>query len=71
LVLRGREILSNATHEKNDEARQLFQHAIDLDPNYAAAYVALGDLISRPSYPDGRNFAVKSLNAPRRSRKRR
>jgi adenylate cyclase len=42
LVLRGREILSNATHEKNDEARQLFQHAIDLDPNYAAAYVALG-----------------------------
>jgi adenylate cyclase len=42
LVLRGREILSSATHEKNDEARQLFQHAIDLDPKYAAAYVALG-----------------------------
>jgi TolB-like protein/Tfp pilus assembly protein PilF len=42
LVLRGREVLSNATHEKNDEARELFQHAIDLDPNYAAAYAALG-----------------------------
>ena len=25
----------------NDEARQLFQRAIELDPNYAAAYVAL------------------------------
>jgi adenylate cyclase len=42
LVLRGREVLSNATREKNDEARELFQHAIDLDPNYAAAYAALG-----------------------------
>jgi adenylate cyclase len=42
LVLRGREVLANATHEKNDEARELFQHAIDLDPNYAAAYAALG-----------------------------
>jgi hypothetical protein len=27
--------------------------------------------ISRPSYLDGRNFAVKSLSAPKRSRKRR
>jgi adenylate cyclase len=42
LVLRGREALWNATREKNDEARELFQRAIDLDPNYAAAYAALG-----------------------------
>jgi adenylate cyclase len=41
-VLRGREIFANATREKNYEARALFQHAIDLDPNYAAAYAALG-----------------------------
>ena len=41
-VLRGRERLVNATREQNDEARELFQRAIDLDPNYAAAYAALG-----------------------------
>ena len=41
-VLRGREFLSHATRDKNDEAATLFQRAIDLDPNYAAAYAALG-----------------------------
>jgi adenylate cyclase len=42
-ILRGREVLTHTTHEKNDEARELFQRAIALDPNYAAAYAALGD----------------------------
>jgi adenylate cyclase len=41
-VLRGREFLSHISRDKNDEAAALFQHAIDLDPNYAAAYAALG-----------------------------
>jgi adenylate cyclase len=41
-VLRGRDIFSNASREKNYEAQTLFQHAIDLDPSYAAAYAALG-----------------------------
>ena len=41
-VLRGREFLSHASRDKNDEAAVLFQRAIDLDPNYAAAYAALG-----------------------------
>jgi adenylate cyclase len=41
-VLRGRDIFSNATRKKNYEAQKLFEHAIDLDPNYAAAYAALG-----------------------------
>ena len=41
-VLRGRERLVNATREQNDAAREMFQRAIDLDPNYAAAYAALG-----------------------------
>ena len=27
--------------------RALFQHAIDIDPNYAAAYVGLGDTYQR------------------------
>jgi adenylate cyclase len=41
-VLRGREALSHETREANDEASELFQRAIDLDPGYADAYAALG-----------------------------
>jgi class 3 adenylate cyclase/TolB-like protein/Tfp pilus assembly protein PilF len=41
-VLRGRADYANPTRAANDEARQLFQRAIDLDPNYASAYAALG-----------------------------
>jgi tetratricopeptide (TPR) repeat protein len=41
-VLRGRDALSHATRESNDEASELFKRAIDLDPNYAEAYAALG-----------------------------
>jgi adenylate cyclase len=40
-ILRGRDAFSHATRESNDEAAELFQHAIDLDPNYAEAYAAL------------------------------
>ena len=41
-VLRGREYMSHATRDGNDEARNMFQHAIGLDPSYAPAYAALG-----------------------------
>jgi class 3 adenylate cyclase/TolB-like protein len=41
-LLRGRADLSNPTRAANSEARAQFQHAIDLDPNYAEAYAALG-----------------------------
>jgi TolB-like protein len=41
-LLRGREFLTHVSRDKNDEAAALFQRAIDLDPNYAAAYAALG-----------------------------
>ena len=41
-VLRGRGALSHDTRDSNDEAIGLFQRAIDLDPNYADAYAALG-----------------------------
>jgi adenylate cyclase len=41
-VLRGRDYFSHATRDENDEAQQMFQHAIDLDPNYATAYAELG-----------------------------
>src|SRR5262249_31047668 len=41
-VLRGREHFSRATRDGNDEAQDMFQRAIDLDPSYAAAYAELG-----------------------------
>jgi adenylate cyclase len=42
-VLRGRTNgLINQTRAANDEARAQFQRAVDLDPNYAEAYAALG-----------------------------
>ena len=41
-VLRGRNAFSHDTRDSNDEASELFQRAIDLDPNYADAYAALG-----------------------------
>jgi adenylate cyclase len=42
-VLRGRDQWLPTTREQNDEAQQMYQRAIDLDPNYAAAYAALGN----------------------------
>src|SRR5207302_11494461 len=41
-VLRGRADTSNPTRAANHEARELFQRAMELDPNYAAAHAALG-----------------------------
>ena len=41
-VLRAREQFSRATRDSNDEAQDMFQRAIDLDPSYAAAYAELG-----------------------------
>jgi adenylate cyclase len=41
-VLRGRGAWSRETRESNEEAIDLFQRAIDLDPNYADAYAELG-----------------------------
>jgi adenylate cyclase len=41
-VLRGRGVVLHDTRDSNDEASELFQRAIDLDPTYADAYAALG-----------------------------
>ncbi len=38
LVLRGRERLARSTRAANCEAREFFDQAVRLDPNYAAAY---------------------------------
>jgi len=42
LVLRGGDERRRTTRESNAEARRLFVRALDLDPNYAAAYAGLG-----------------------------
>jgi adenylate cyclase len=42
LVLRGNDERRRTTRESNAEARRLFVKALDLDPNYAAAYAGLG-----------------------------
>ena len=42
LVLRGREMYARVNRSANSEARMLFTRAIELDPNYAPAYVGLG-----------------------------
>jgi adenylate cyclase len=40
--LRGSEVSNDFTQERNTRARQLFEQAISLDPDYAAAYASLG-----------------------------
>jgi adenylate cyclase len=42
LVLRGRAGLNDPNETANDTAQGLFQRAIEIDPNYAGAYAALG-----------------------------
>ncbi len=42
-VLRARPALERPTRANNVEARTLLRHAIELDPNYAAAYAALAE----------------------------
>ena len=42
LVLRGNDERKRTTHESNAEARRLFTQALELDPEYAAAYAGMG-----------------------------
>jgi adenylate cyclase len=49
LVLRGRALMSRLTRSANAQARDLFERAIVLDPNYAPAYVGLGLVNMRSS----------------------
>jgi adenylate cyclase len=42
LALQGRDVLKRTTRETNAEARRLFTTALEVDPNFAGAYVGLG-----------------------------
>lgn len=46
MYLKGREAYRKQTTEAMKEARQLFEQALALDPEYATAYVALADTIA-------------------------
>jgi adenylate cyclase len=41
-LLQGREYLAQSTRSANGQAREMFEKAIQLDPQYAAAYAELG-----------------------------
>jgi adenylate cyclase len=41
-VLRGRDLMGRLNRTANSQARALFNHAIELDPGYAPAYIGLG-----------------------------
>jgi len=43
-VLRGRNLIGRLNRTANSQARALFNHAIELDPGYAPAYVGLGQV---------------------------
>jgi adenylate cyclase len=42
LVLRGRDMLTRLNRSATSNARVMFERAVELDPDYAAAYVGLG-----------------------------
>jgi adenylate cyclase len=64
-LLRGWEFSFNPTKEANEKGRQMFEKAIELDPNYADAYAALGtvlwvDMFSQWSHdPHGYDRAIR------------
>lgn len=67
--LRGREAFWRTTQEGNTQARQLFEHALTLDPHYAAAYAYLSWTSYREWYfrwsPDPQNVEQAAVQAQR------
>jgi adenylate cyclase len=60
-VLRGRDYYARDTRSGNREARTLFERAIELDPGYASAYVALGLTRSKAAYAGWTEFPDEAL----------
>jgi eukaryotic-like serine/threonine-protein kinase len=61
--------LSFGTSEQRAKARQYFEKAIQLDPNYAAAYAGLADsywsdigMPARDTMPKAREYALKAIS---------
>jgi hypothetical protein len=60
-LLRGRDAYGRNTRAANTEARALFEQAIQLDPAYASAYVALGWTRLRAAISGWTEFRDKAL----------
>jgi adenylate cyclase len=60
-VLRGRDYYARNTRSGNDQAKILFERAIDLDPTYASAYVALGWTRARAAVSGWTEFPDEAL----------
>jgi TolB-like protein/Flp pilus assembly protein TadD len=60
-LLRGRDYYARNTRSGNDQAKILFERAIELDPAYASAYVALGGTRLRASLSGWTEFPYEAL----------
>jgi tetratricopeptide (TPR) repeat protein len=54
--------MSHITRDDNDEAQDMFQRAIDLDPSYAAAYAELGLSLIEAVASGWTEFVADTLN---------
>jgi TolB-like protein/class 3 adenylate cyclase/Flp pilus assembly protein TadD len=61
-VLRGRDLSARNTRSANIQARDLLERAIQLDPGYVAAYVALGWVRLKSATYGWTEFAGEALN---------
>src|SRR5713101_8149586 len=60
-LLRGRDYYARNTRSGNDQAKILFERAIELDPAYASAYVALGWTRARAAVSGWAEFPDEAL----------
>src|SRR5216683_5690411 len=60
-LLRGRDYYARNTRSGNDQAKILFERAIELDPAYASAYVALGLTRLRSAFSGWTEFRDEAL----------
>jgi TolB-like protein/cytochrome c-type biogenesis protein CcmH/NrfG len=67
--LRGREYYNLYRRQDNENAIELFQRAIDLDPNFALAYAGLGDAYAQrvQNYGFAPEWADKSIEMSQRA----
>ena len=61
-LLRGRDHFLRGTRADNSTARRMFETAIQLDPNYASAYVALGETRMKAAFSGWTEQVVEAVD---------
>jgi len=61
-LLRGRNYFLRGNRADNSTARRMFETAIQLDPNYASAYVALGETRMKAAFSGWTEQVVESVD---------